>query len=192
MKRAFGAAVVALLSALLCFGAPAPFAKKMDLVAKKMDFDFHKKVPPSGLKIELSPASTVTRTRKGLLLSLKVTNGSSGKIKTTMAHEWHGGEWPLTALYASVTPEKDKKPRAFAPVYRAGENQGAVRSVTLTAGKAIDLELRMDWPGTGSVIGVPLIEAPGKHTVRFVLVFEVAGKQQYVITTAKVVNLLPK
>ena len=59
-------------------------------------------------------------------------------------------------------------------------------------GKAIDLKLRMDWPGTGSVIAAPLIEAPGKYTVRFILVFEVSGKQQYVISTAKVVEFLAK
>src|SRR5262249_43705544 len=134
-----------------------------------------------------------TRTEKGrLVLALKVINASSDTIKTTMTYEWPGGELPLTALYASVTPEKDKKPRAFAPVYRVAEDLDTGRSVTLAAGKAIDLELRMDYPGTGSVIAVPLIEAPGKYTVRFILVFEVSGKQQYVVTTAKVVEFLAK
>jgi len=185
MKRLFGAALVALSFALLSFGAPA-------LPAGKMDLDFHKKVPPSELKIELSPAATVTRTQKGVVLPLKITNASADDIKTTMAHEWHGGEWPLTALYATATPDKGKKPKAFTPVYLAGEDQDAVRSITLPAGKTIDLEVRMDWPGTGSVIAVSLMQAPGKYTVQFVLVFEVAGKQQYVITTDKVVDFLAK
>ena len=185
MKRAWGCALVVLSFACLLFGAPAPAAKKMDL-------NFHKNVVSSELKIELSPAATVTRTQKGLVLALKITNASSDDIKTALAHEWHGGEWPLTSIYASATPDKGKEARAFTPVYLGGEDQDAAPSITLAAGKALDLELRMDWPGTGSVQGVPLIKAPGKYTVQFVLVFEVAGKEQYVITTAKVVELLAK
>jgi RNA polymerase sigma factor (sigma-70 family) len=160
---------------------------------KKMDFDFHQNIPLSERKIELFPAATVTRTeKKGLVLSLKITNSSSDDIKTMMAYEWHGGLWPPTSLYAIATPEKGKKVRAFMPVYRAGRDQIAPPSVTIGPGKSIDVELRMDWDGTGSVIGIPLIQAPGKYTVRFALVFEVAGKQQYVSTTANVVELLPK
>jgi len=166
--------------------APAP-------ERKKMDFDFHKNIPSSELKIELSPAATVTRMeKKGLVLSLKITNASSDDVKTSLAHEWHGGEWPPTSLYAISTPEKGKKVRAFMPVYLAGEDPQVARSVTIAPGKSIDVELRMDWPGTGSVIGIPLVEASGKYTVQFALVFEVGGKQQYVSSTAKVVELLAK
>jgi hypothetical protein len=41
-------------------------------------------------------------------------------------------------------------------------------------------------------MGAPLIAAPGKYTVRFLLVFEVAGKLQYIISIPKVVELLAK
>jgi hypothetical protein len=157
-----------------------------------MDLEFHKKVPASRLKIDLAPANSVTRTKQGLVLPLKLTNASTSEIKTTLAHEWHGGEWPLTALYASVTPENDKNPRPLTPVYLAGEDQDAARAVTLGSGKAVDLKLRVDWPGTGSVIARPLIEAPGKYVIRFVLVFEVSGRQQYFDTVPKVVELLAK
>jgi len=192
MKRAFGAAalVVLLSFALPSFGDDDPEPR-----AKTMDLDFHKKVPRSRLRIELAPAATVTRThKKGLVLSLKVTNASSDDVKTTLAHEWHGGEWPPTALYASVTPQKDnkKQPRAFAPAYLAGEDQGAAPRVTLAAGKATDLELRMDWPGTGSCPAEPLIGKPGKYAVRFLLVFEADGKEQFVLTSAKVVEYVAK
>src|SRR5262245_35701276 len=186
MKRASGAAVVALLFAFFAFGTPAPKGPA------KLDFEFHKRVPASGLKIDLSSAATVTRTKHGLVLQLKITNTSANEIKTTLAHEWHGGEWPLTALYASATPEKDKHPKPFTPVYLAGEDPDAARAVTLAPGKAIDLELRMDWPGTGSQIAVPLIEAPGKYVIRFALVFEVSGRQEYIASAPKVVELLVK
>ena len=165
-------------------GFPAPGAKKMD-------FDFHKNVPPSGLRIELSPAATALRKAVGLatplVLSLKMTNASSQDLAATLPHEWDGGEWPITGLYASVTPEKEKDSRAFGPAYLAGK-QGGAGGVTLAAGKSTDLQLRMDWPGTGSVIGVPFIQKPGKYVVRFALVFEAAGGRQYVVTPAKVVE----
>jgi hypothetical protein len=184
MKRAFGSAVVALFFAFFAFGAPAPKGPA------EMDLEFHRKVPASGLKIDLSSAATVTRTKHGLVLRLKIANTFANEIKTTLAHEWHGGEWPLTALYASATPEKDKDSKPFTPVYLAGKDQDAARAVTLAAGNAIDLELRMDWPGTGSQRAIPLIEAPGKYVIRFVLVFEVSGRQQYIATAPKLVELL--
>jgi hypothetical protein len=153
--------------------------------AKKMDFDFHKQVPPSGLKIDLSPAATVARKAVGLarplVLSLKVTNASAQDVTTTLPHEWGGGEWPVTALYASVTPVKEKDSRAFAPVYLAGTDGGA-GGVTLASGKSVELDLRTDWPGTGSVIGVPLVQKPGKYVVRFALVFEAGGRRQYAVS----------
>jgi hypothetical protein len=183
MIRAFVAEAVVLLFALLASATPAPKDPKMDL-------DFHRKVPSSDLKIELSSAANATRTKQGLVLPLKIANASADEIKTTLAHEWHGGEWPTTALYASVTPETDKDPKPFSPVYLVGEDQAAPRPVTLAAGMAIDLDLRMDWPGTGSKRAVPLIKAPGKYAVRFLLVIEASGKQQYVVTTPKVVELL--
>src|SRR5262245_21802721 len=85
INRAFGSAAVVGWFPLLTFGVPAPQGNKLDL-------DFHKQVPPSELKIELSPVASVTRSKQGLVLSLKVTNASANEIKTTLAHEWHGGE----------------------------------------------------------------------------------------------------
>jgi hypothetical protein len=84
---------------------------------------------------------------------------------------------------------QDGQPRPFEPVYLAGENQEAPQSVSLAAGKSKEVNLRMDWPGTGCVIAVPLIKTPGKYVVRLVLVFEAAGKQQYVASPPKVVEL---
>ncbi len=185
MKRALASTAVVLLFALLASGAPAPSDAKMDL-------EFHEGVPASELKIELSPAATVTRTKQSLVLPLKITNASTDEITTTLAHEWRGGEWPLTGLYASVTPEKDEESKSFTPVYLVGEDPDAARAVILSGGKAIDLNLRMDWPGTGSVRAIPLIQAPGKYMIRFVLVFELSGKQQYIATASKVVEFLAK
>lgn len=154
-----------------------------------MDFEFFRKVSASDQKIELVPAAKVKRTKQGLMLSLKITNASPIDLQTTLTHEWHGGEWPPTALYASIQGPGDAEPRGFAPVYLIGEDPNAPRSVTLADGKGKDVELRMDWPGTGSVRGRPLIQEAGEYAVRFALVFEIAGKKQYVVTPTQIVVL---
>jgi len=154
-----------------------------------LDFEFHRQVAASDTKVQLVPAASVARTKKGLALKLKITNASPDDFKTTLAHEWHGGEWPLTALYASVTDAADKGPQSFVPVYLIGEDPAPARSITLAAGKAKEVELRMDWRGTGSVKGSPLIREPGEYLVRFALVFEISGKEQYVVTRPQAVKL---
>jgi hypothetical protein len=97
--------------------------------------------------------------------------------------------WPPTAIYASITPVGDEERRPFQPVYRFG-NDGAETPVTeLAPGGSMELDLRMDWKGTGSVRTMPLMEASCKYTARFALVFEVAGQPQYVLTAPQLVEL---
>ncbi len=148
-----------------------------------LEFEFHRgKVPATELKVELAAGKNVVKDGRGLVLPLTITNASGEAIKTTLAHEWHGGEWPPTSLFASVTPIADKESKPFAPVYLAGEDQEAPRAFSLAAGKSTSIELRVDWPGTGSVKGDPLIQNPGKYVVRFALVFEAGGKKQHAVS----------
>jgi RNA polymerase sigma factor (sigma-70 family) len=183
---------------------PGGQAGRPPIKAPARDFEFHKKVAPSRLKIELSSSSMVrerapfrrggrrtNQTKPGLVLALTITNTSARKIVAKLAHEWHGGEWPTTALYASVTPAGDRQVKPFAPVYLAGEDQRAARRVSLAAGKSLDVSLRVDWPGTGSVPARPLIGKPGSYTVRFALVFEADGKRQYACTPPVTVEYQP-
>jgi hypothetical protein len=152
-----------------------------------MEFEFHRgKVPATELKVELVGGKKVVKERRGLVLPLTITNASGEAIKTTLAHEWHGGEWPPTSLFASVTPIADKESKPFVPIYLAGEDPGVPRAVSLAAGKSTEIELRVDWPGTGSVKGDPLIQKPGKYVVRFALVFEAGGKQHVVSAPVEV------
>jgi hypothetical protein len=178
-------ASIVLIASFLGFPLPAAPVPKM---APIRDFEFHKKVLPSRLKIELSSSAGVSKTKHGLVLSLKITNSSARQIVAHLAHEWHGGEWLSTALYASVTSSDDKKSKPFVPVYLAGEDQRAARRINMATGKSMDVKLRMDWPGTGSVPATPLIGKPGKYTVRYALVFEVDGKRQYVLSAPVVVE----
>jgi hypothetical protein len=154
-----------------------------------MKFEFHRDaVPATGLKVELVSGKAVVKDKRGLVLSFRITNGSAQEIKTSLAHEWHGGLWPPTSLFASVAHEGGKDRPAFAPVYLAGENPGMPRAVMLGAGKSVDVELRMDWPGTGSVPAEPFINRPGKYAARFALVFEAGGMRQYALSAPVVVE----
>jgi hypothetical protein len=186
--RNFWVATATATAALVAFLALPLFAAPVLKTAPIVDFEFHKKVPPSRLKVELASAANVSKTEHGLVQTLTITNSCGKEIEAHLAHEWHGGEWPLTALYASVSPADDKKVQPFAPVYLAGEDQRAARRVGLATGKSLDVKVRMDWPGTGSVPANPLIHKPGRYNVRFALVFEVNGKPQYVTSAPVVVE----
>ena len=157
-----------------------------------MEFEFDRQVVASGEKVELSAAARIVRTKQGLTLRLKIANESADEIRTRLAHEWHGGEWPSTGLYASVVRAADKRSDHFIPVYVVGEDPAATKPVVIAAGKATNVDLRMDWPGTGSVKTSPLVREPGEHSVRFALVFEVGGKKQYVIAEPRVVSFAPE
>src|SRR5262245_27530029 len=78
-----------------------------------MDFEFHRQVVPSKLKVKLSPAGKISRTKEGLALRLTIANESDSEMATTMSHEWHGGEWPTTALYASVLAWRKRARSSF-------------------------------------------------------------------------------
>jgi RNA polymerase sigma factor (sigma-70 family) len=154
----------------------------------------HKPPPPSALKVELTPAATVRRTSDGLLLPVTITNHSAQDITTSLAHEWHGGEWPPTDLYAAVVPRRAAKERPLLPAYLSGERPGEkARSITIAPGWSVEVAVRMDWPGTGSQPAEPLM-AParaGTYDVRFLLVFVAEGKRQYATGAARAVELPP-
>ncbi len=118
--------------------------------------------------------------KDGLVLPLQVANASAETIKLQLTHEWHGGKWPSTSLFASVIVKGDKDRPPFTPVYVAREDPNGPRDVIVAPGKSSTVELRMDWLGTGSVPTDPLIRGPGRYTGRFAVVFEVNGKRQYV------------
>jgi hypothetical protein len=156
-----------------------------------MDFGFHRQIVPSKLKIKLSPEGKVSHAKTALALRLTIANASDSEIATTLSHEWHGGEWPTTALYAGVSRAGEESSPEFRPVYLLGEDAKAEKSITIGAGTERTVELRMDWPGTGSVKTVPLIHKPGDYSIRFALVFKVAGKEQYVVGELEPVTLAP-
>jgi hypothetical protein len=69
----------------------------------------HKGPLTSRRRIEILPDAKVSRTKDRLTLSVKIVNHSAQEITTRLAHEWHGGEWLSTDLYASATPVTAKQ-----------------------------------------------------------------------------------
>ena len=145
----------------------------------------------SRLRIDIVPEATVAQTKDGLVLPVKIVNHSSEEIRTRLAHEWHGGEWPPTDLYASVSHVQAKRPSSFEPVYIKGEKREKTQETRIAPGKAVTVELRMDWPGTGSVHGDPLMTpSQSEYHVRLLMVFN-SGRdtREYAAGTSKYVRL---
>ena len=79
----------------------------------------------------------------------------------------------------------DKSAHWLAPeVYLSGELGSTTGPTAWLPGESREFILRMNWPGTGSVQGNPLIraDAPGKYAIRIWLVFKAGDDLQYVIS----------
>lgn len=139
----------------------------------------------SSMRIEILPEGKVTRTKQGLSLPVKIVNHTTQAITTRPSHEWHGGKWPSTDLYASVTPVQTKEVRLFQPVYLIGEKQGESIPTRIEPGKSATVELRMDWAGTVSVPGMPLLTTADREAVvRVLIVFDVGRNALEFATSA--------
>ena len=150
----------------------------------------HKGRVVSRRRIDIVPEGTVARTKDGLILSVTIVNHSPEEIRMRLAHEWHGGEWPATDLYASVSHVQAKQPSAFEPVYLVGEKREETKKTRIAPGKSITVDLRMDWPGTGSVRRVALMKpSQSEYHVRLLMVFDSGGNSpQYAASAVKYVR----
>jgi hypothetical protein len=126
------------------------------------------------LKTTIAP--TQSRDYKGnsrtvLVLPIRIENRSNKFIKTEIEHEWFGGEWPVTDLHVYFSGGTG----VVHPVFLVGE-KGSAKPIVLRPGESIRLDLRMDWPGTGSSPATPLMSTrqPAQYPLRFVLLL---GKQ---------------
>jgi hypothetical protein len=154
----------------------------------------HKGPLASRLRIEIIPNAKVTRTKEALTLSVKITNHSAAEITTRLAHEWHGGEWPSTDLYASATHVQAKQPKSIEPVYLKGEKQGETELTRIAPGKSVTVELRMDWPGTGSVPATPLLSSSESESyIRLLMVFDTGrNAREYAASAVTYVKIVDK
>jgi hypothetical protein len=152
----------------------------------------HKGPLASRRRIEILPDAKVSRAKDGLTLAVKIVNHSAQEITARLAHEWHGGEWPSTDLYASATPVQAKQPRPLVPVFLKGEQQREARLTRIAPGKSIMVKLRMDWQGTGSQPAVPLLSrSESEANVRVLMVFDTGGTaREYAASAVRFVRVV--
>ena len=121
---------------------------------------------------------------KVLSLPVAIENDSPTAITTSLAHEWYGGLWPPTDLYVAVRKESERGPVwAEGPGYLVGEKGSADSPTKIEAGKKMPIEIRLNWPGTGSVTLLsPLIKdsEPGKYTIKLLLIFKAGESTEFV------------
>ena len=121
------------------------------------------------------------------VLPVTIENKSPQPIRTSFAHEWLGGEWPPTDIYAAVLRPAAPGRKAnvdFKPVFLADDRNELTKPTVIEPGKSASLSPRLDWPGTGSVHGGEIVypDRPGVYTVMFLLVFQTDGVRQYVVS----------
>jgi hypothetical protein len=122
-----------------------------------------------------------------LSLPVTITNSSAREIRSNLAHEWYGGIWLPTDLYVAVRPAGDGGEFwADGPGYLVGEKGSADNSVTLKPGETKNFDIRLNWPGTGSVPSEPLIDEskPGRYSIKFLLFFKANGSKEYLESQA--------
>jgi hypothetical protein len=146
--------------------------------------------------IKLAPQSSEISSREMKLawgklpvlsIPIAITNSSAREISMNLSHEWYGGIWPLTDLYVAVQPNSAKGGLwSDGPGYRVGEEGSANSLVILRPGEKKTFDIRLNWPGTGSMRTEPLIDAskPGKYSIKFLLFFKAGGSEEYVESQA--------
>jgi hypothetical protein len=143
-------------------------------------------------RIEILPDAKVRRTRTGLTLSVNIANRSAHEVTARLAHEWHGGEWPATGLYASATHVQAKQAKPLVPVFLEGEQRAEAELTRIAPGKSVAVDVRMDWPGTGSQPAVPLLSpSDSESNVRVLMVFDAGGKaREYAASAVRYVKVV--
>jgi hypothetical protein len=117
-----------------------------------------------------------------LALPIRIENRSHQVITARIAHEWYGGEWPPTDLGAAVRLVGDTSGKwRGSEVYLVGELGSRIEPTVWQPGQSHEFLLRMNWHGTGSVEGTPLIDAgaTGKYAVKLSLIFKSGVDSEY-------------
>lgn len=149
------------------------------------------KVVLSAPKAELATVRARSELKKQdidvCVLPVTIENKSSQPIRTSLAHEWYGGIWPPTDLYAAVLRPAAAGRKAdveFKPVFLGGDRSELTKPTVVVPGKSTSVSPRLDWPGTGSVMGGEIVypNRPGVYVVMFMLVFQTDGVRQYVVS----------
>jgi hypothetical protein len=155
-----------------------------------------RRVKRTNLDISISPKITKIRPRNLYLangetpvlsIPIEITNSSSTSVKVNLTHEWYGGIWPPTDLYVAVQMRGAASTFwADAPGYQVGEKDSIEKGTVLKSGETKIFDIRLNWPGTGSISTKPLIDESkaGKYSIRFLLFFQAGASEEYLETQA--------
>jgi hypothetical protein len=117
-----------------------------------------------------------------LELPVRIENHSAQTISSSIPYESGGGLWTPGDLAAAVRPVNDTSTTwVAAPVFRSGEG-GVDLPTTWDPGQSFIFVLRLNWPGTGSVRSMPLIDhiQPASYDIKFRL----ALGSEYVLSSS--------
>jgi len=137
------------------------------------------------VSIIIEKVASIDPKLKVLCLRVQLQNASQTHILVDSPHEWHGGLWIYTDVYALVYSGSKRDIHRFHHVYLAGEMGGKATTMTIVlSGQTASLLFRMNWLGTGSCPTEPLMSPlkGNSYKVRFLFVFTVKGTRQYVVS----------
>jgi hypothetical protein len=104
-----------------------------------------------------------------------------------LTHEWYGGIWPPTDLFVAVQMRGANNTFwTDAPGYQVGEKGSIEKGTVLKSGETKTIDVRLNWPGTGSIPTEPLIDEskPSKYSIKFLLIFRAGASEEYLETQA--------
>ncbi len=127
--------------------------------------------------------SQILTGRNWMVLSVpvEIKNNSNQTVFTNLRHEWSGGIAPRSDLTAAAFVKGFyKNIWLTAPGYQVGVIGGDDKTI-LQPRQSKTIDVRLNWPGTGSEPSEPLIDetVSGKYPVRFLLLFQMEGKRKY-------------
>ena len=97
-----------------------------------------------------------------LVMPLRLTNNGTAPVSFTLHHEWCGGTWGATDLYACTREHNDSTELEGGKwhcqqLYQLRERYEMPKVDTLRPGATLKIKTRMDWHGTPSIRGEALI-----------------------------------
>jgi hypothetical protein len=150
-------------------------------------------VTPKPNELSLRTVKSVNGAILMLSVPVEIKNVSQQPVTMRLNHEWYGGIPPSTDLIAAVLVKGPERATwIMAPGYQAG-NHGTIDKTVLPPGQTKRIDVRLNWPGTGSSPAERLIDetVSGTYPIRFLLFFESAGSRRFVESREVVLTVTP-
>lgn len=151
------------------------------------------RVTPKPFELSMRTVKSINGTTLTLSIPVEIWNFSPEPITMKLNHEWNGGIPPPTDITAAVLINGPEKAQwNIGPGYQVG-NLGSGDKTVLEPGQKKEIDVRLNWPGTGSIPSDPLIDetVPGTYPIRFLLMFESGGSPRFVESREVMVTVTP-